>query len=277
MVPADGELRISWSRLKAWEECTEKGYLIGRGLKSPAADLRIFFKGTVVDRCMRRWLDQPEPIPGWMAAQVDTIFDEEWETARTTGDGMVSWRDPGEGKRTRDWCRELVTRLEPILNVVAIPFNYQPAVRFSAPLIIPYLDGTPMQITLHGEMDLLCENPAQDPRQFHIWDLKGTVDEHYWKKCVGQLVFYDIACFAMFGVWPVRSGLIQPMCQAQTPTFTFTDQHRNEMLGRIERVAHKMWRNEHRPKASNSGCDICPVQHACPKWGAGRGRAPIYQ
>lgn len=279
------ELSISWSRLKAWEECSEQGYLLGRGFRSPLVDLRVFFKGTVVDRAMRKWLDMERPEPGWMASKVHEIFDAEEEEARASGDGVVGWKSTSDRNEIRAWCLECVTRLEPLLFRVAIPYNYQPAVRFKLPMTIPYLDGTPQRIWLNGEMDLLCEEPAPDgglnyagPKRIHVWDLKATTDPSYYRKALGQLVFYDIAAFIMFKTWPVKSGIIQPMVPEQLLPFTLTMDHRREILARITKVAEQQWKNDHRPKASNAGCDWCPVKHACPKWRVEkRGKAPIPQ
>lgn len=272
---ADRELSISWSRLKDQEECGEKAYLLSRGFRSPVVDLRVFFRGTVVDRCMRKWLDLDDPQPGWMAEMVDLILDESVTEAKDSGDGIVSWKGPGDKEAVRDWCRTCVTRLEPLLFRVAIPYEYQPAVRFKVPITIPYLDNTPQRIYLNGEMDLLCQLSTTEPRQLSVWDLKGTENDAYWRKVLGQLVFYEIAAFAMLKEWPVSSGILQPMCQQQVLNFTFTADHRREMLARIQRVANQQWTGIHRPKESDAGCNWCPVQHACPKFAIRRGKAPL--
>lgn len=279
----DREVKISWSRMRDAEECTEKAWLLSQGKKSPVTDVRNFYRGNVVDLCMRTWLDQDDPLPGQMLAMVDAMMDKVASEGQATGDGVVQWKNPSDKEEVRAWCKDLVTRLEPILGRLALPYGYQPAVRFEVPLTIPYLDGSPQRIWLRGEMDLLCQESMPDggldyagPRRIHVWDLKGTADDSYWRKVTGQLVFYDIAAFLMLGAWPVRSGLIQPMCQEPVLTFTWTEDQRREMFTRITRIAEGMWRGDHAPKVSNAGCDRCPVRHACPKWAVtGRGRAPV--
>lgn len=277
---ADPEISISWSRLKDWEECSERGYLLSRGFRSPVTDLRVFFKGTVVDRCMRKWLDLPDPPLGWMAEHVDLIFETEEREARETGDGIVGWKHPGDKAELREWCRRCVTRLEPTLVRYALPYYYEPAKRFRVPLKLPPGTG-PSQVILNGEMDLLTmeRSPAPDmtgPRRLRVWDLKATENKNYYQKVIGQLVFYDIACFAMFREWPLEVGIFQPMCEEPELPFTLTMNHRREMLARIERVAIQMWNKQHSPKVSNAGCDWCPVHHACPKFALNqRGKAPF--
>lgn len=280
---ADLEVKISWSRLRDWSECSEKAHLLSQGLKSPVTDYRNFFHGTVVDRCMRTWLDQDEPEPGQMAAASDRMFDAALEQAKADGDGVVKWRHPADQTSLRIWCRDLVTRLEPILYKEVIPYDYQPALRFKVPISVPRPDGGLQRIWLRGEFDILCraERTVDQGRlevaqhAYHIWDLKGTSDDQYWRKVTGQLVFYDIAVKVLLGEWPAKSGLIQPMCKQPVLSFTFTDEHRRQMLTRIVKMAESMWRNDHRPKDSNAGCQVCPVKHACPKWRVSGKRAPV--
>lgn len=277
---AEREVSISWSRLKDHEECQEKAYLLGRGFRSPVTDIRVFFKGTVADRCMRQWLDQDNPELGWMAAHVDTILDKEVVEARETGDGGVNWKHPGDKDEVRAWVKTCVTKLEPLLVKYALPYDYQPALRFKVPINLPYLDGTLQRIWLNGELDLLCEVPRLDEtvsRRFHVWDLKATENDQYYKKVIGQLVFYDIAIRAKYGAWPVASGIFQPMCLEPMVPFTLTMDHRREMMARIERAVRQQWAGQHHPKESDAGCNWCPVQHACPKFALAKpGKAPFF-
>lgn len=251
-------------------ECRAKGALISAGRKSPVADIRWFFPGTVVDRCMGDWLDQETPEPGWMAAHVDEILDREETGARESGDGVVKWRDGQDKAKIRAWCRELVTRLEPILFELVIPYEYESHVRFKVPLIIPGLDGAPRQILLAGEMDLLTWRRKDVP--LAIRDLKATEDPGYWRKVTGQLVFYEIAVWGMTGLWPEESGLIQPMCPERVLPFYFDAELRRQMFVAICQVAADIWSRNLPPKADPAGCDRCPVKAACPKFALGRGR-----
>lgn len=242
-------------------------------MKSPISDIRVFFRGSVVDLAMRRWLEQDDPRPGWMAAHVDELLDKAEVDARETGDGVVKWRGPADKSQTRIWCRELVTRLEPILFELALPYEIQPASRFEVPLTIPGPDGAPRKIALRGEMDLITRKPRTTATA--VWDLKGTEDTSYWRKVTGQLLFYEIAMRLMTGEWPKVSGLIQPMCPDPVLTFRFSEDDRMQMLQTICRVAEDIWRGELPPKLDNAGCSQCAVRAACPKFAHSRGRVPV--
>jgi hypothetical protein len=256
------EMGVSWSRLREHEECKQKAYLKASGKKSAVGDIRVYFHGTVVDRCMRNWLMQDKQKPGEMAAMVDHIMDVEETSARESGDGIVKWRSLGDRDHVRGWCKELVTRLEPILYELVIPLDYTPAMRFRTPLVIPHLDGSPQRIWLVGEFDLLTRtrDAAQD---FYVWDLKGTADPNYWRKVVGQLLFYDLACYSMFSKYPVGGGLIQPMCERQVLPFTYAPEHRLQVLQSTVSYCHDVWKKDNRPKEGTSGCAYCEVRHAC--------------
>lgn len=262
-------LRLSWSRLRVHQECREKGALLAAGRKSPVADVRQFFPGTVADRCLRAWLSEEDPKLGQMAAMVATVADVEEKTAKDGGDGIVKWRGTSDKQKVISWCRDLVTRLEPIIVEHVLSFDYQPAVRFEVPLTVPHLDGTPTEIRLIGEMDLLVR---VGEKTHHLWDLKATEDGNYWRKTVGQLVFYEIAHYGMFGFFPGVSGLIQPMCDQQVLMFNITDEQRRQMFVAICDTAADIWRGDLPPKSDNIGCDWCPVHHACSKHARSRGR-----
>lgn len=268
---SDERLRISWSRLRAHDECPAKGQLLAEGKKSPITDIRGFFHGNVTDLCMRRWLSQDNPQPGQMLQWVDQVFYQAEIDARESGDGIVNWKYAGDKKETLEYCRELVVRLEALLFKVCIPYDWDPAVRFEVPLTIPGLDDEPRVISLIGEYDLLVAMPAGNI----VWDLKATKNEGYWRKVKGQLVFYAIAVAAMTGTWPVAAGLLQPMCAEQDPMFTFTDEDYRQMFARIQRLARDIWAGQIRPKASNEGCRWCEVRGSCPKFPKGRGRVPL--
>jgi hypothetical protein len=272
-VLEDPPLRISWSRIRQYRECKAKAGLLAAGRKSPVADARNWFPGTVADRAMDDWLSLDVPRPGWMAAHVDEILDREEVVRRETGDGVVRWRDRGDKERVRDWCRECVTRLEPILFDLIIPYSYEPHARFTVPFTIPGPDGVPRQILLTGETDLRTWRSEKVP--WSVDDLKATEDASYWRKVTGQLVFYEIATWGMTGRWPEVSRLLQPMCAEPVLEFRFTADHRREMFVTICDVASDFWRKNLPPKASSAGCDRCEVRQACPKYAHGRGRVPL--
>lgn len=258
-------LRLSWSRLRVHDECPAKGQLL-RTHKSPIQDIRNFYHGNVVDLCMRRRLTLKDTGPDWMVSQVDAIFEEAEVIARETGDGIVKWKGPADKDETREFCRECVTRLEPILQKYCLPFYYDPAVRFTVPITIPYLDGSMVEIDLTGEMDLVVWD-NQD--RYVVWDLKATKDDQYYKKVLGQLSFYAIVIRVMKGKFPVKTGLIQPMCTQQVLPVDVTPQAVREMSARITRTAHDIWAGRLAPKEDDDGCSWCPVHDACPKFSFG--------
>jgi hypothetical protein len=270
------QFRLSWSRMRAHQECRQKGHLQSLGKRSPTADIRGYFHGTVVDRAYRDWLNLPEQDPGWMIRNVAEIMDREEKTARETGDGVVKWRTPTDKSEVLEFCQETVRRLAAISKDLVLPYEWEPDVRFSVPMEVPYLDGSLRQIKLIGAMDLLVRRPEG----VEIWDLKATRDNNYHRKVTGQMMFYDIAWWAMSeGRRALRTGLIQPMCDQPVYPFEFDDAARRQMFSSICRVSMDVFRNDVAPKADSGGCTICPVRHACPKFGApsGRGRVAMQE
>lgn len=272
-------IKISWSQLRLFDECPAKSELM-RSHRPAIQDMRNFFHGNVVDLAMRTWLTQPKPEPGWMAAHIEEMFEKSLGSAKEEG-GVIRWKTPSDRAEVMEFCRELVIRLEVILTKFCLPFDWHPAYRFKVPLVIPYIDGEhSAQITLTGEIDLLVFAP--DGR-IAIWDLKGTANEDYYRKVMAQLVFYAIAVKASkaekLGRWPVKTGLIQPMCEQRIRAFDIEPDAIREMAGRIERVAHARWHGPLVPKVSDAGCDRCEVRHACSKFkttaGQKRGRIAV--
>lgn len=279
-VVDDPPLRLSWSRLRNHAECPAKGQLLSARKKSPIADIRGYFHGTVVDICMRRWLSQDDPQLGQMLAWVDEIFDKAEVEAKESGDGIVKWKHAGDKAEIREFCRECVRRLEPLLQRVALPYVWDPAIRFSVPFTIPDENDEPRELLLVGEMDLLVEMPG---RGVIIWDLKATKDAQYWRKVKGQLVFYAIVSTIMRSrevpapenPWPLAVGLLQPMCEHQDPVFELDQDDYSQMFARITNVAREIWAGKVHPKVDNTGCRYCDVRGACPKFSGRRGRVGL--
>jgi len=270
-------LRVSWTAIRTHAECAAKSYLRSEGHRSLITDLRNYFHGTVIDIVQRRWLEQDSPEPGWMRGQVDAIFAEAEQSARTSGEGIVKWKRAGDKAETLEFCREAASRLEELLGRVCLPYDWQPALRFYTPVQIPGLDGSPSEVELTGEIDLLVDYPPGVMPWSGVvpWDLKATRDSQYWRKVKGQLVFYCIALAAMRGQWPQAAGLIQPMCDEPLPVWQFTEQDYREMFARITSFAHDRWAGRVQPKADNQGCAYCEVRGACPKFPKGRGRVSL--
>jgi hypothetical protein len=264
-------LRLSWSHLRSHDECPAK-YPLMRKARSPYQDIRNFFHGNVVDLLMRRWLDQDNPEPGWMATQVDLLFEEAEQIAKDTGDGIVRWKGLNDKAETLQFCRDLVVRLEPILVKYALPFDYHPAVRFEVPVSVPYFDGSMREIALIGEMDLKVRDGEG---RYAVWDLKATRDDQYYKKVLGQLAFYALAVRAEHGQLPVITGLIQPMCTQPVLPVTVDAAAVRQMASRITKTAHDIWAGRLAPKADDAGCSWCDVQRVCPKFKRRPGRVSL--
>lgn len=251
-------LRLSWSHLRLHDECPAK-WGLQRSHPSAVKDIRNFVHGTVVDIAMRRYLGQESPQAGWMREQVDAIFEE---CTEHSDEGTVRWKTASDRRDTLAMCRELVTRLDPILDRYCLPFRWDEALRFSVPIMVDVPGGL-REITLIGEMDLLVEDSEG---RMAVWDLKATRDDAYYKKVLGQLAFYALAVRAMHGRFPVMTGLIQPMCAERVLPVTITDQAVREMAARITRTANDIWAGRLAPKAGNEGCNWCEVMRVCPKF-----------
>jgi len=256
-------ITISWSRLRAHMECRQRAALLRAGHKSPAQNIRNYFGGMVVDKIMRDWLADPARVSGDMVTAIDRYIAECEAAATADGDGVVRWRNPGDRAELAGFCTELLHKLEPILDTLVLPYEFHSALTFRAPITVPYLDGRPTTVILRGEMDLLTH---QGPDDWVVWDLKGTKDDQYWRKVLGQLVFYDLAVLATRGVATSRVGLIQPMCRRPVLEFVLTAEHRRQMWAQILRMAEDIWRTHAPPKADTDGCTQCEVRHACVRY-----------
>lgn len=258
-------INLSWSQLRTAEECKQKLHLIRGGHKSAVSNLRNFFHGMVADRCMVTWLRDPQRQPGQMPGMVEDAINDVERESRETGGGIVRWRNADDRDELRQFCIDMVTRLEPILYRHVLPYRFHVGLRFKTPVKLPYLDGQPATVNLIGEMDLLVERGDGHV----IWDLKGTKDDSYWRKVLGQLVFYDLVIYAMHGRPSSYAGLIQPMCAAPLVGMAITDDQRRQMWARIAGLATTIWSKDDTCKPTTAGCDWCEVRHACVRYKPG--------
>jgi len=212
---------------------------------------------------MRQWLTTPGTPVGAMASMVETAMEEIQTQARTDGDGIVRWKTANDKEEVRQFCLDLVERLEPVLRQLVLPYPHEIGKWFKVPISIPYLDGTPTVIYLRGEMDLLVQ---QAPGQYAVWDLKGTRDNSYWRKVMGQLVFYDLAALAMHRQPTARVGLIQPMCSQPVLEFVVNADQRRQMWAAIVQMAGDIWRRDTPCRTDTKHCSWCEVRHACPRY-----------
>lgn len=268
-------ITISWSGLRNHEECKQRGKLIREKKKSPTQDIRHFFHGTVIDRVMREWLENdPYNNRGAMPLMVNEIFDREIQTAKDTGDGIVRWKSRDDEAKLREWCVKAVTKLEPLLEEKVLPYEYMSATRFYVPMKLKMPRGNFITVWLAGEYDIATRDGNG---QFHCWDLKGTEDESYWRKNIGQIVLYDLAMWAMYGQPTVDGGIIQPMCKTQIRPFEVTENDRAVLLGRIQRMAIDILEDNMPTDGFNTYCFRCPVKHACPAWSPVNGEMQLLE
>lgn len=253
-------LRVSWSAIRTAEECKQKSYLIREGKRSKVTNVRNFFAGMVVDNIMRDWLDNPL-LRGARTRDLVTVHMDEMESAERGKGNMVRWRDAEDRNKIRDFCIELITRLEPLLEAQVLPYGYEHGKWFKVPMSIMDAAGQPRDILLTGEMDLIVDNDGPV-----VWDLKGTADDQYYRKVVAQLVFYDIAVWVSTGRKTRYVGLIQPMCKEQLLVWEVTDDARRQLLTRIQRYAHDVWAGEKTCTTDVSKCHWCDVKHACSRF-----------
>ncbi len=251
-------IRVSWSMLRAHEECRQKTALLRQGKRVKAQDLRNFFGGMVVDSVMRDWLANPDRARTDMRTMIDDYIDRGQEDAVASGDGVVRWRGTGDREQLREFAVELVHRLDPILHEHVLGHTYICGNRFTHPLTLP--DGTDVLLT--GEMDLFVQLPGG----WAVWDLKGTKDDSYWRKVLGQLVFYTLAAKLETGDYPILTGLIQPMCKQPVLTFDIDAEARRQMLVRILRYVDDVKTANDTCREDTTGCSRCEVSHACKRY-----------
>src|SRR4051812_23644526 len=145
-------LSVSWSRLKAWENCHQQVFRRLEGKSSRAVDGRIFLPGTVADRAMRAYLELDDPRPGHILDPVDEILEKH---AFNDDQYIIKWRgNPAEDMaKVKAVVVNVLTNLEPILWREIIPHGYQAEVRFNTMIGIPYLDGRIVGVELRGGID----------------------------------------------------------------------------------------------------------------------------
>lgn len=261
-------LRISWSSVRTHGECKQRGALLRAGKRMTISDSRSFFPGNIVDRVVRDWLnDDPYSNAGAMPAMVPLVIDRELARIKERG-GLMKWRGEEDRALVEADCIEAVTKIEPALEREVLPHDYMVDWRFEAPLAIPGLpdeDGNSSleYITLTGAMDIAVRTQGGE---FAVLDVKMTRDSSYWKKTVGQLAFYDLSIFAMYGVDTQKVGLLQPMCPEEVLWYQLDDNRRSFILGRVIEMCHDVWRGDDTPTGSGYMCTVCDTKAACSKF-----------
>lgn len=255
----DERYKLSWSALQRHELCRQKQHLVSQGFSVPGKDVRNFLAGNVVDSIQKAWLENPV---GSMADLVDEHFEK--SIAKAQEKDTIKWRSKNDKKNIHTNCVKAVASLQPILEARVLPYDYEPAKWFYVPIKIQNPKTSQVEeIVLRGEFDLLVRD---NNGRFIVWDLKTTADNDYWKKTLGQLLFYDLVVLSMFGQPPIKTGLIQPLCDEQVKEFYFDQSHRAEMWGRINAMMRDVWDGNFEPKVDNTGCSFCEVAHKCKKF-----------
>lgn len=256
-------LTISWSSLRTHMECKQRGYLHRQKKKATLENVRNYFPGTITDRVVREWLETaPKDNPGIMPDMVDEMMERE-EKKIEEGRGILRWRDPEDKAAVREECITAVTKIEPYLNKLVVPFSYKADYKFTVPLAVPHPQGGTEQIQLFGFMDIIVQNEKGD---FYVYDVKHTKDEYYWRKTRGQLTFYDLAVFLEQGKQTKGTALLQPLCKEPVKGFRISQESNEQMLNKISEMAWDVWKEDHTPRNDTKFCRYCDVKHACSKF-----------
>lgn len=259
-------IRVSWSALLRHEECHFKEMGHREGLHHGVfLDGRNFIAGSVADMAMRRWLDQPEPVPGTLMATAKDVFQE---LALDNPERPIKWRGvpaKDQQKALAD-VEEALEKLDPWLTEHVLPYDYQPEARDIGVIGVPDRDGTVRAVEMLFAVDIAVK-PSET---YSLYDLKVTRNDDYVRgKTLGQLTFYSLAWAARFGV-PVTAithrAFITPLAtQFEVATTPTADDYRY-MMTRITDYAQHVWANERSTKSEkDSDCFYqCDVRHACP-------------
>ncbi len=256
---------ISWSGLKRWENCPHHQLRTIQGATEKGDKGRIFLPGTICDRVQRRWLDSENPQPGEMVQMVDEVF------AENTGEDaeyLIKWK--GDKRKDMEgvkaFCRQTVTHLEPWLIEHVLPYDYEPEVRFTAYMEIPYLnDGVRAPLKMIGGIDIVVRDHTG---KFRLYDLKVTKDPGYIRSTLGQLTFYDLAWGVIQGSFSHANdwGFICPALPEKYVGVTVDQDDRRAMMARIVKYAQGVWKDEWLPKSDDSGCTWCEARGSCTKF-----------
>lgn len=257
-------LRLSWSALRTHEECHQKGKLERGRKRATLQNTRAFFPGTVVDRVVRDWLQDEHRSKGGMADMVSTIVEREKQIIDEGDQGVLAWKQIGDRDKIIADCTEAVTKIEPALERLVLPYEFEADHRFETPMMMPHPDGGMDLVILNGYIDILVYDP--ETKTWRIYDVKMTRDNGYWRKTVGQLTFYDLAIDSNFEGDVVDVALLQPLCKEEVKHYPLTDAVRSQIMQRIANMAHQVWSGDDEPRRDMKMCNYCSVKHACTKF-----------
>lgn len=272
-------IRISWSSLRTHEECKQRSHLVRSHKRARLDNKRGFLPGSVTDRVVRNWLNNdPYSHPGEMPDMVDGMIESLKLEMDETEKGIIRWKSAADRNSVVAECVEAVTKIEPLLERLVLPFEHLPDFGFNVPVnLINPVTREPEPVVLNGYMDLLVRD---NEKRYAVWDVKHTRDEDYWRKTVGQLGFYDLVVELMEGQATKITGLIQPLVPQQVKPYYPSVDSRAQLMQRIVGMANDIWRQDHTPTKNLENCQWCSVKHACTRFDVvmddrGRKRAPL--
>lgn len=267
---APKKIKLSWSRLKSYRACRQRGYLMSKGHKSPTTDGRNFLPGTLADNAMRYWLQ--EGVFNTGKDGMEKFIPELWEKhTGSEAEYRIKWRgDPREDKKAvlQD-VRDAIRVLEPILLEKVAPYPFMPEYRFTSVVGIPGPTGETVNIELFGAVDVAVKF---DEFKYGIFDLKVTKGGPYLRKTLAQLVFYDLAFRGHTGFNPVEHAFWAPLLPLQDPPSAaviptvVTDVERMQMISQINDYCQGVWSEQWQLTENTQECWNCAVKHACPRF-----------
>lgn len=256
-------MKISWTSLKAHEECRQMGKLQRAGKRRKGVDVRNFFPGRVTDRVVRYWL-QADPINnrGAMPDMVAEVMDKELVEVGELGE-IINWRHNKDQQEVLAACTDAVRKIEPALERYVLPYQWQVDFGFKTPILLRAPWGMD-RVILNGFMDIIVYDPETDT--WRIYDVKHTANKDYWRGSFGQLVFYSYENQIRTGKLPIEVGFFQPLVPETVKRFRVNDYHVNALAGRIQSMAWEVWTGEDTPRYDTKICTFCDVKHACVKF-----------
>jgi hypothetical protein len=250
-----------------YESCRQSVGLMMQGHQRKG-DGRNFLPGTVADRAMRAYLEQPGgPVRGTILDPVDSLLEK---YTADDAEYVIRWRGDktSDYRKVREVVIKVLTNLEPLLWEHVIPFAYEPELRFSTTIGVPDLDGVVQPVELIGGMDILVASLGADgeAEDFRVYDLKATENSAYVQGSIlAQLTFYAIAVKAMFGKYPSSAAFLTPGCPETFVPVIIGEAEIRHMYARIVAYCHGVWSGDFSPKDKiDSECHYsCNVKHAC--------------
>lgn len=261
----DGVWETSWSRLQKFMECRQKAKLYGEKKGIADKPSRNFLPGRTIDLVCRNWLANPQ---GTMVSMAQSALDECIGEIKESDDEYLRWRDKSDREKVTQFIENALINLEPILKAKVIPFEYEQAVWFRTKIRITGVNGETAEINLIGEKDIVVHSPEVDgipPGQF-VYDLKGTGNKDYWKKCIGQMVFYDLETLASTGKPTLGTAIIQPAVEPNYVPIPVSNEMRTKILSDIVAMYHATQTNNFPVSPVYTPCSMCECKNACPKF-----------